>query len=108
MEPTFVKSPLYQDKGVEYFASNVELGSEGVKKIHPVGQLSEQEQKLIEACLAEFVLFGIVPRSELISAGCPRTSRRARSLSRHKNGGGVYREGSCVEDMPCIFLTHDT
>lgn len=24
--PTFVKSPLYADKGVDFFASNVELG----------------------------------------------------------------------------------
>jgi len=24
--PTFVKSPLYEDQGVEYFSSNVELG----------------------------------------------------------------------------------
>lgn len=55
VEPTFVKSPLYADKGVEWFASNVELGAEGVKTIHPVGQLSSQEEKLIEACLAESV-----------------------------------------------------
>jgi malate dehydrogenase len=24
--PTFVRSPLYEDQGVEYFSSNVELG----------------------------------------------------------------------------------
>lgn len=24
--PTFVKSPLYEDQGIEYFSSNVELG----------------------------------------------------------------------------------
>lgn len=29
--PTFVKSPLYEDQGIEYFSSNVELGvSRGV------------------------------------------------------------------------------
>jgi malate dehydrogenase len=26
VEPTFVKSPLYESKGVEFFASNVTLG----------------------------------------------------------------------------------
>jgi malate dehydrogenase len=53
IEPTFVKSPLYKDQGVEYFSSNVELGPEGVKKIHPVGQLSAEEEELLKACLPE-------------------------------------------------------
>ena len=53
IEPTFVKSPLYQSEGVEYFASNVELGPEGVKRILPVGELSAEEQELVKACLAE-------------------------------------------------------
>lgn len=26
IEPTFVKSPLYEGEGIEYFSSNVELG----------------------------------------------------------------------------------
>ena len=53
VEPTFVKSPLYASEGVEYFASNVELGPEGVKKIHPIGEISAKEQELVKACLAE-------------------------------------------------------
>ncbi|KAK1923634.1 malate dehydrogenase [Papiliotrema laurentii] len=53
IEPTFVKSPLYADKGVEYFASNVELGTEGVKNILPLGELSAEEQELLNAALAE-------------------------------------------------------
>jgi len=53
IEPTFVKSPLYQSEGVEYFASNVELGTEGVKKILPLGELSAEEQELLKAALAE-------------------------------------------------------
>jgi len=53
IEPTFVKSPLYVSEGVEYFASNVELGPEGVKKIHPVGSLSAAEEELVKGCLAE-------------------------------------------------------
>ena len=55
VEPTFVQSPLYKDQGVSYFASNVELGPEGVKKINPVGQLSAEEEELLKACLPECV-----------------------------------------------------
>ncbi|KAI3604170.1 malate dehydrogenase [Moniliophthora roreri] len=51
--PTFVKSPLFADKGIDYFSSNVELGPEGVAKIHPIGPLSAEEEKLMEACLPE-------------------------------------------------------
>merc|ERR1711977_323850 len=35
VEPTFVDSPLYKEKGCDYFASLVELGPNGVEKIHP-------------------------------------------------------------------------
>ncbi|KAI0695735.1 NAD-malate dehydrogenase [Cytidiella melzeri] len=51
--PTFVKSPLFEDQGVEYFSSNVELGPNGVEKIHPIGPLSAEEEKLLEACLPD-------------------------------------------------------
>ena len=53
IEPTFVDSPLYKDQGVEYFASNVELGPNGVEKIHPVGKLPEFEQGLLDVCLKD-------------------------------------------------------
>ncbi|MCJ1400352.1 Malate dehydrogenase, cytoplasmic [Xylographa trunciseda] len=53
VEPTFVDSPLYKDQGVDFFASKVELGPEGVKEIHPVGKISEYEQKLLDACLTD-------------------------------------------------------
>ncbi|KAI5117577.1 hypothetical protein M0805_005639 [Coniferiporia weirii] len=51
--PTFVKSDLYKDKGVDFFASNVELGKNGVEKIHPVGPVTAEEEKLLEAALPE-------------------------------------------------------
>jgi len=51
--PTFVRSPLFEDKGVDFFSSLVELGPEGVQKILPLGQLSAEEQKLLEACIPE-------------------------------------------------------
>jgi len=51
--PTFVKSPLFADQGVDFFSSMVELGKNGVEKIHPLGPLSAEEQKLLEACLPD-------------------------------------------------------
>ena len=33
--PTFVKSDLYADKGVDFFASNVELGVCSIFAFHP-------------------------------------------------------------------------
>ncbi|THU81578.1 malate dehydrogenase [Dendrothele bispora CBS 962.96] len=51
--PTFVKSPLFESQGVDFFSSLVELGTKGVEKIHPLGPLSPEEEKLMEACLPE-------------------------------------------------------
>jgi len=51
--PTFVESPLYKDQGINFFSSNVELGVNGVEKIHPLGPLSAEEEKLLAACLPE-------------------------------------------------------
>ena len=53
IEPTFVDSPLYKDQGIDFFASKVELGPNGVEKILPVGQIDGNEQKLLEACLGD-------------------------------------------------------
>jgi malate dehydrogenase len=53
IEPTFVDSPLYKDQGCDYFASNVELGPNGVEKIHPVGKITDHEQKLLDVCLED-------------------------------------------------------
>ena len=53
IEPTFVDSPLYKDRGCEYFASNVELGPNGVEKIHPVGKVTAHEEQLLDVCLQD-------------------------------------------------------
>lgn len=53
IEPTFVESPLYKDQGVDFFASKVELGPNGVEKILPVGDVSPYEQKLLDAALVD-------------------------------------------------------
>ncbi|PYH89566.1 malate dehydrogenase, NAD-dependent [Aspergillus ellipticus CBS 707.79] len=52
-EPTFVDSPLFKDQGVDFFASQVELGPNGVEKIHEVGKVNAYEEKLIETALAD-------------------------------------------------------
>jgi malate dehydrogenase len=48
VECTFVDSPLYKDQGIEYFASNVELGPDGVEKILEIGKIDKHEQKLLD------------------------------------------------------------
>jgi malate dehydrogenase len=53
VEPAFVESPLYKDQGIDFFSSKVELGPEGVSKIHPVGEVDAVEEKLLEACFAD-------------------------------------------------------
>ncbi|KAJ5728161.1 hypothetical protein N7493_004491 [Penicillium malachiteum] len=53
IEPTFVESPLFKEQGVDFFASKVELGPNGVETIHPVGEINEYEQKLLDACLVD-------------------------------------------------------
>ncbi|OBZ66558.1 Malate dehydrogenase, mitochondrial [Grifola frondosa] len=51
--PTFVRSPLYADQGIDFFSTNVELGRNGVEKIHPIGPISAEEEKLLAACLPD-------------------------------------------------------
>ena len=53
VEPTFVDSPLFKDRGCEYFASNVELGPNGVEKIHPICKITDYEQKLLDSCVED-------------------------------------------------------
>ncbi|KAI4190663.1 MAG: hypothetical protein L6R41_000674 [Letrouitia leprolyta] len=53
IEPTFVDSPLYKDQGIDFFSSKVELGANGVEKIHEVGKVTEHEQKLLDVCLKD-------------------------------------------------------
>lgn len=50
-ECTYVESSLYPE--AKFFASPVTLGKEGVEKVHSVGKLSSEEEKLLEAALPE-------------------------------------------------------
>ncbi|WFD38470.1 malate dehydrogenase [Malassezia japonica] len=51
-ECTFVESPLFKDQA-EFFASPVELGTEGVQNIPALPKLTAEEQKLLDACLPD-------------------------------------------------------
>ena len=50
VEPTFVDSPLYKSEGIDFFASKVELGSNGVERILEVGKITPYEEELLDAC----------------------------------------------------------
>ncbi|KIJ26259.1 hypothetical protein M422DRAFT_272697 [Sphaerobolus stellatus SS14] len=49
--PTFVKSLLFAAQGIEFFSSAVELSPNGVAKIHDLGNITAQEQELVNAAL---------------------------------------------------------
>jgi len=53
VEPTFVDSPLYKDRGIEFFSSRVELGPDGVEKILPIGKVDAAEERLLEVCVGD-------------------------------------------------------
>ncbi|KIX96930.1 uncharacterized protein Z520_07044 [Fonsecaea multimorphosa CBS 102226] len=53
VECTFVDSPLYKDQGIDFFSSKVELGPDGVQKIHEVGKINKYEENLLEACIGD-------------------------------------------------------
>lgn len=53
IEPAFVESPFYKSQGVPFFSTKVELGPNGVEKIHEVGKVSEHEQKLLDVCIGD-------------------------------------------------------
>lgn len=40
-------------EGLEYFAVPIELGSNGVEKVLPIGNLSSLEQEMLKTCIAE-------------------------------------------------------
>ncbi|RDA82673.1 hypothetical protein CP532_0474 [Ophiocordyceps camponoti-leonardi (nom. inval.)] len=52
VEPTFVDSPLFKDRGIDFFSTKVELGPNGVEKILPIGKVDKVEEKMIEECLS--------------------------------------------------------
>lgn len=53
IEPAFVKSDLFASEGVEYFSSPIELGPQGVKKIHGLGDISSYEEGLVKEAVSQ-------------------------------------------------------
>lgn len=72
IEPTFIDSPLYKDQGIDFFSSKVELGPNGVEKIHEVGKITEYEQKLLDVCLKDL--------KGNIAKGIPKSVQQASEL----------------------------
>ena len=62
VEPTFVDSPLFKGEGIDFFASKVELGPNGVEKIHEVGPITQKEQELLDVCKKD--LMGNIAKGE--------------------------------------------
>lgn len=60
IEPSFVDSPLFKDEGIDFFASKVTLGVEGVKTVHGLGELSDHEEELVK--LAKETLIGNIKK----------------------------------------------
>lgn len=53
IEAAYVKSDLFSDQGIDYFASDIELSPEGVSKIYPLGEVSPYEKELLSAAIPE-------------------------------------------------------
>ncbi|CAJ0913907.1 6225_t:CDS:2, partial [Entrophospora sp. SA101] len=53
IEAAYVKSDLFSEQGIDYFASDIELSPEGVGKIYPLGEVSPYEKELLSAAIPE-------------------------------------------------------
>jgi malate dehydrogenase len=51
VECAYVESDVVP--GCDFFASKVEIGPEGVMKIHPVGDITPYEQELLDAAIPD-------------------------------------------------------
>ncbi|KAL6928595.1 Malate dehydrogenase, cytoplasmic [Hanseniaspora valbyensis] len=47
---SFVDSPLYKEEGIDFFSSPVTLGPDGISHIHPIGELSTEEEAMLAEC----------------------------------------------------------
>ncbi|AET38893.1 malate dehydrogenase MDH1 Ecym_3407 [Eremothecium cymbalariae DBVPG len=50
VEPAFVESPLFKREGIEFFSSPVTLGPNGIETIHSIGQISSEEEQMLDKC----------------------------------------------------------
>ena len=47
IEPTFIENPVFASEGIDFFATNVTLGPNGVEHIHALGELADYEDEMI-------------------------------------------------------------
>lgn len=83
VEPTFVDSPLFKDQGVDFFASKVELGPNGVEKVHEVGKITPKEKEMLDVALKDLKTnIGkgklLAPRSNPLLESIPRLTSACR------------------------------
>ncbi|CUM66008.1 uncharacterized protein PRCAT00003662001 [Priceomyces carsonii] len=48
VEPSYVDSPLFKNEGIDFFSSKVTLGVDGIKTVHPLGELSSHEEEMVK------------------------------------------------------------
>ena len=94
----FVESPLFKDQ-VEYFASPVELGTDGVKNIPALPKLTEEEQKLLDACLPDLAKSTLHSTNLRHQEGC--------LLGRREPVSGSARSGQRPADrLRLLYVVH--
>ena len=68
IEPSFVDSPLHKDQGIDFGASDVELGPNGLEMTLPIGKTRPHERGLLDVCLRASNLQRKTPNVVLDSA----------------------------------------
>lgn len=48
IEASYVDSPLFKDEGIDFFASKVTLGPDGIEQIHALGLISDVEEEMVK------------------------------------------------------------
>ena len=116
---TFVESPLFKDQ-VDFFASPVEFGPEGVKNIPALPKLTAEEQKLLDACLPDLAKSTYISvmtddrHQEGCCVGCREPLNAQNQLPRSLRQGkethiSIKRSfvpfHLCVRSAPCVYNT---
>ena len=101
VEPTFVDSPLYKDQGIDFFSSKVELGPNGVEKIHDVGKITPKEQEMLDVCLKDLKknIEKGMSCAPALNVSFPRVSRANFYIQVSNSSSPIHRWG-CI---PCII-----
>ncbi|CAD6581578.1 MAG: hypothetical protein CYPHOPRED_001655 [Cyphobasidiales sp. Tagirdzhanova-0007] len=86
-------------EGIEFFSLPVELGPDGVKDVHVLGQVTPHEQKLLAACVGE--LKGNIEKSPLPGTHVPdgRSAAMDDAEGGHLVGGRSLHPGGRASDV---------